>query len=182
MRLFVANTTNQHQIVFYRPDIYVGAGFIPPHSCPIKPGRQENLGGELEEGQINEIVKQLRPHGFLYQMEIPGDLRGVCPYVGNINQPVSEHTLRVVMAHNEGNKLIEGSRRRERAAIGANEALKLATAQANVPEPPEFDVEFEQMTQTEAGEDRIEAGYHVVRDLADVPAAAKRGPGRPKKA
>jgi len=91
--------------------------------------------------------------------------------------------MRIVMAHNHGVKLQDGQRRRESAAIGANEALSLVTREASLPEPPEFDVEYEQIDQV-ADEKRIEEGFHVERDLNRVPSdkqKQKRGPGRPRK-
>ena len=194
MYLYVANVTKQNWTVFYRTDIAPpgsaidfrapGQQAIPAANPRVQ---QATVGGDLEEYQCNLVIKQLSQYGMIADSDLPNGLRGVHPLICNVGQPVSERAQRMVIAHNQGMKLEEGAERRERAAIGANAALSLAAQNADLPEPQKLDVEFEQMDDVQ-GENRIESGFHVERNLAAVPPRAKkpkvppRPVGRPRKA
>jgi hypothetical protein len=191
MRLWIANTTLQNWTVSYRINAVPGTPFSPAPQMPIKGGanakeiytRQVVVGGDLEQHQVDMIIDQLKPHGLIMECDVPNRMRGIFPLVGNIDRRVSEHVINIVKSNNMGIKIHEGEVRRERAAIGVNEALNIQAREAQLPPPPEFDVEFEQMEQFN-DEPRLEKGFHVKRDLAEVPpdVIKKRGPGRPRKA
>ena len=127
--------------------------------------------------QIDEIRKQLETFGLVGEVDVPNKLWGIHEIVFNVDQPVSERAIRAVHAHNQQIRMEEGSKRRERAAIGANEALNLAASNAELPPPSEFDLEFEQMDQFQ-DEKRIEQGFHVKRNLEEVPAETVRSKRR----
>jgi hypothetical protein len=180
--LYVANCTQQQQIIFYRTDIAPPGAQVPftaSRQQAIPPGRQMTVGGDLDQHEIGALVEYLNQFGAVGEVDVPGKLHPmVHPFIFNIDRPVSEHAMRHVMAHNMGIKIEEGDERRERAAVGANEALDIAAQRSGVPDPRQFDVEFEQMELT-ADEKRVEQGFHVNRDPTQAP--QKRGPGRPRK-
>jgi hypothetical protein len=183
--LYVANTTQQHQIVFYRTDVAPPGANVPftaPKQQAIPPGRQVTVGGNLDKNELDFVIEQLNQYGMVGEVDIPNNLQlMVHPFIFNIDRPISPRSIQTVMEHNMGIKMNEGQRRREAAAIGANQSLALAAQTANVPDPRQFDVEYEQMELT-SDEKRLEQGFHVVKDMAEVPATkVKRGPGRPRK-
>ena len=168
-RLFIANVTRQRYVVYYRLDAGQTNGlFTAPKQITIEPGRQTPVGGDLDKPQLDTIINQLNVFGMVGEVDVPNNLTGVHELVFNIDRPVSDRALRALVAHNAQVKVAEGDQRRQRAAIGANEALKVATANAEIDPPSEFDLEFEQMEQA-ADESRIEQGFHVKANLAEVP-------------
>lgn len=168
-RLYIANVTRQKMIVCYRLDAgQTNGNFTPPKQQLIESGRQSTVGGELNKPQLDLIIDQLTVFGMVGEVDIPNNLQGVHPLVFNIDRPVSERAMKAIMAHNLQVKVKEGKTRRERAAIGANEALNLAAQNVDLPPPGEFDTEIEQMEQS-SDEKRIEVGFHVKRDLSEVP-------------
>lgn len=177
-RLYVANVTRQRMIVFYRLDAgQTNGNFTAPKQQSIEPGHQSTVGGDLDRHQLDMIIGQLNVFGMVGEVDVPNNLKGVHALVFNIDRPVSERTIRVLIAHNQEVKIEEGEKRRERLAIAANEQLNAQARQADLPPPPEFDLEIEQMEQT-SDEDRIEKGFHIKRDLKEVPSESLRGRGR----
>lgn len=177
-RLYVTNVTRQRMIVFYRLDAgQTNGNFTPPKQQAIEPGRYSPVGGELDKQQLDMIIGQLNVYGMVGEVDVPNNLRGIHALVFNIDRPVSERAVRALVAHNLQAKVEEGEMRRERAAIGANEALSNAVQNAELPPPPEFDLEVEQMEQT-SDEKRIEKGFHVKRELKEVPSELLHSRGR----
>jgi hypothetical protein len=173
-RLFVANVTKQLQVVFFRPDIFAHGNFTPAHQKTIPAGRQTQLGNaNLDRDQLDNIIGQLTGYGLIGEVDVPNNMHGNVAYVYNIDRPVSEHTIRTVMAHNYDLKFQEGVERRERLAIAANEILKTVTAGSELPMPDGLDFEIEQMEQT-SDEETIAAGFHVKNNIAEVPAEVRR--------
>ena len=66
MRLYIANPTQQKQVIAYRID-YDAAGnlkdtnrrFQPATQQEIQPGRQIQLGGDMHKNQIEDIISTL---------------------------------------------------------------------------------------------------------------------------
>ncbi len=192
-KLFVANCTMQMQRVYYRIDFDVDRDgkqtivrrFQPAKQVDIPSGRQAVVGGELHTDQINDIVNQLRTFGLVAVTEIPG-IRTFTSFVFNLNQPIKEDHIRYVAARNQGFKIEEGKERRQKAAVVMNDIVANTVsdqfAAQGIPKEPtqDFEVEFEQLDQSEAGEKRIEEGYRM--DLkAPPPAGVKPAKAAPKK-
>lgn len=177
MRLWVANISRQRQVLWYRLDAgQTNGNFTPPKQQSIEPGQQSTVGGDIALPAIETIVGQLAVYGLVGETDVPNKLRGIHELVFNLDRKVSDRAIRAVHAHNLEVKMLEGKQRRERAAIGANEALKVATSEAELSPPPEFDLEIEQMEQS-FDERRIEEGFHVKSHLSEVPSdilAARR--------
>jgi hypothetical protein len=185
-KLYVANTTKQNQRVYFRLDFDVDAEgrrstilrFQPAKYVDIPPGQQRVIGGEIHQDQVESIVEQLRPYGLAGVTEV-ASLAAVTPYIFNLNQPVKADHIRYVMAKNEGLQIEEGRQRRAKAAIIMNETVSNAVAnqfaQQGIQKEPvqDFEVEFEQLDQSEAGEKRIEEGYRIDPNAPPPPAAAK---------
>lgn len=181
MRLYVANTTAQHQTVYYRTDFPADGRFSPPRQQPIAPGKQIVLGGDLPSmDTIEALVRQITRYGAVAASEAKNSKR-VVPYVWNAEKPVPLAILQHVVRSNASLKIEEGRQRRQRAAVGMNEAVQKIVheqfAAAAIPAEPTDRVEFgiEQEEQTEAGEKRIEEGFRVRRDgPPPKPTRAKR--------
>ena len=162
--LYIANVSRQRQIVNYRLDVdrkgiyQERMRLQAPRQEILAPGKQSIVGGDLGPEQIAQIIEQLEVYGLVGQVDVPNNLHGVAELVFNIDVPVSKHTLEVVHAHNMGMKIEEGTLRRHRAAIAANQALVRESGEI----PPVFDVEFEQEEVSEMGEKSITEGFHVV--------------------
>lgn len=177
-RIWVANTTMQEAVFCYRLD-FVDFGAtrkMPFRQVPIPSGGQHPI--EVNVGNIDELVQQLSKLGAIEAKELPR-VRHVVPYVYSVDKQVSPHIIRDVHAHNTGLKIVDGGVRRERAAIGAAQAVMMKTGT----EIPEITVEMEQLDQSENGESRIEAGYVVTKNAQrGAPPPATKGRGGRRKA
>ncbi len=143
------------------------------------------VGGELHTDQIDDIVNQLRVFGLKAVTEITST-RAFIPFVFNLNQPIKEDHIRWVMSKNEGILVEQGKERRSKAAIIMDETVANAVAnqfaQNGITKEAtqKFEMEIEQLEQSEAGEKRIEEGYRI-DPKAPPPAGAKPAKAAPKK-
>ena len=161
-KLYIANCTRQYWNCQYRLDFTKegeavrDARFLMAKSQTIPPGRQVALGGDLHITQINDVVEQLRGYGLVGVADVPS-LRGKkAPYVFNVDVPVSAATIRKVVDHNDGISIIDGKTRREKAAVAANDIVS-----SKIDDTKLFEVEYEQLEQSEAGEKTIGEGYRM---------------------
>lgn len=185
MKLYVGNCTKQKQRIYYRLDFAPDGSqtqnpkFNPPRHQDIPPGRQLPLGGELQIHQIEAIVSQLNTYGMVGASEV-GQLKKYAPYVFDVDKPVSARVLQAVIDVNDRVKSEEGSQRRKKAAIAANQNLVAQIAEENfrvaqdnltMNEKPLFEVGIEQ---EEPGEGpSIAEGFKIEYP----PAEASRHPG-----
>lgn len=189
VRLYIANTTKQTQIVCYRLD-YGKTGelkdanrrFEPAKQQDIPPGRQVQIGGDFHANQIADIVDQLSKYGMVGVVDVPR-LRGkVAPLVYNTDRPVPSSVMEKVRDSNASVLIQQGQERRKKAAVATNELVQNTVANSFAEkgidaEPADrTDVVIEQQEQSEAGERRVEEGFHVVPGPQ-----TRRKPGRPKK-
>lgn len=166
-RLYIANCSNQRQIIMYRLD-YEPDGTATQlrrfqqakASPPIMPGQQIVLHGDLDiETQIPHVITQLEVFGLRAEKDI-GRLAGKTPYLYNINQAVKEHSIRAAMAHNAGVLARDGLDRRKAAAIAANTVLEDTALKALEPRPQGFETSVEQQDLV-TDESRLEEGYRI---------------------
>jgi hypothetical protein len=191
--LYVANTTRQERIVYYRKN-FDQDDRTPASQMTIAAGRQSIVGGRnIRIDEIETIRTQLEPYGLIAEGEVgKSSHKGVVPMVFNVDRPVSLNTINRVLDMNAGILIAAGTERRAKGAIIANELITKTVAEQTVALDGDFtpkdgvDVEFEQEEQSEAGEKPIGEGYHVPRepgpdakDPSQLSAASpKRKPGR----
>lgn len=188
-RLFVANCTRQNKQVFYRLDFNEQGQKIarndPAKSQTIPAGRQINLGGDLHITQIETIIDQLKAYGMVGASEVRG-LKKPAPYIFNVDKAIKPDEIRMVMAVNNSHLIAQGRDRRRKAAIVANDMVtkvvgdQFMNAGINKDPAQDFEVEFEQLEQSDAGERRIEEGYKIDHN-AKTETAGKGGGKRGKK-
>jgi hypothetical protein len=175
-RLYVTNVSRQRQVLCYRLDIN-RKGEVDPRMAnraalqqAIDSGNQAVVGGDLHPDQIAQIVDQLSAYGMVGVVDVPNNLRGPVPFIFNIDAPVPRNVAMAVVQHNSGVKLADGAKRRERAAVAANEALK-----SKIDDTPQvFDVEFEQEEVSDLDEKAIAQGFHVVEGEAPTKPRGRR--------
>ena len=172
-RLYIANVSRQTQIVCYRLDYNkrgednIDRRFQPAKQQDIPPGRQVQIGGDFHMNQITDIVDQLAKYGLIGVIDVPRMGRNVAPYVYNIDKPVPADVMKRVRDHNHGALIAQGKDRRQKAAVATNEIVQDTVAKQfaenGIDATPvdRTDIAFEQEEQSEAGEKRIEEGFHV---------------------
>ena len=183
MRLNVANTTNQNQIIYYRTHFNERGQqrFEPPRQQDIPAGRQVILGGDMEMPEIETIVRQLTRYGMVGCVDVPR-LKKIAPLVFNVGQPVPAEIMRRVRDVGSAIKIEQGRLRRQKAAISVSESVqRLVNSQfvdVGYPEvaSDQIDVGFEQLEQSEAGERRIEEGFHLRPGSDGRPGAPSKKP------
>lgn len=199
--LFVANTLEQDQTIWYRtefdtPTMPEWQRNRPARTQEIKAGRQEALGGENWSDEIcTQIIRQIVPYGAIEIGEIKNGHAKIS-MVFNVGSPVPISAIQDAMSVNKGILIEEGRLRRSRAAVAINKTVEDAAALEMIRhnfDPAEapmkgFAVELEQ--QDEVGPaGRLEEGHGQGTLDPRGPGAppispqpAKRGPGRPRRA
>jgi hypothetical protein len=186
MRIFIANTTEQEQLICYRVDFNKDGSpkdavrrFQPARQQSIKGGSQAQLGGDMHKAQIDAIVEQLGVYGLIHVDDVARMPNRKVPYVYNLDGYVPADIMRRVMFHNGCVLAEDGKQRRAAAAVATNELVQHAVAShfaANkIPEQPTDKtlVAFEQEEQSERGERRVEEGYEVVPEGQRGPRSGK---------
>lgn len=162
--LYVGNCTLQKQIVCYRLDFDKHGNhdaedkFRGHHQEEILPGRQIQLGGDLHKAQIISIIDQLEKNGMKRFDEVSKTTPHTVPYIYSEGAPIPPEAINRQRLINNGIHTKQGAERREAAAVGVNKAVLDA---ASIAQPEYTSVEFEQLSQTDLGEDRIEEGIKV---------------------
>lgn len=174
--LYIANCSFQRQTITYSITVDKNGDYSERlarqgfRQETIERGKQVPVGGDLSMPQIQEIIDHLTPYGLVAEMDIPNSLSGVHSLAFNIDQPIKRNSLEQLHAHNTGVRTGVGTKRREAAAVAANQVLALTVQDA----PKVFDIEFEQEEVSELGEKSITQGFHVVNNLKDADTARSR--------
>lgn len=192
-KLYIANCTNQNQIVSWRLDFTADGSeiartsFRQPRSQAIRAGSQLAIGGELPHLHAAEvIVQQLNHFGLRSADEAKYGRLGNArvPYIFNIDRPVSQDQIRATFAHNERVLIEEGRDRRKKAALAAGaQLIKIAheTAEAVGASTGTGDLDVEIEQETFAGDEKpIEEGYRLRAEGDDRPAPPVKRRGRGK--
>lgn len=185
-KLYIANPTRQRQVVCYRLDFNTRGEqeplrqFQPARQQDIDPGRQVQLGGDMHQNQITDIVEQLSRYGLIGVVDVPR-MSGRVTYVYNIDRVVPQDVMRKVIAHNNAILIDDGRERRMRAAVATNDIVQQTVAhqfaENGIDQAPadRTTVAFEQEEQTEAGEKPIAEGYKVSMDAPHTRPPARKG-------
>lgn len=174
--LYVANCSQQNQIVYFRRNFSAKGSpvqtFTPPTQREIAPGHQVKILAGEPMDTVDSVTEQLRPYGLIGVTDIPR-AKDVVPYIFNVDRPVTKTQIMQVMDHNTRVKIMDGKVRRQKAAVAsndlvtntvANELARQGLPPESMPDTAGTTVEFEQLEQSEAGEKRIEEGIHVRAD------------------
>jgi hypothetical protein len=179
MRLFLANTSNQRQVLYYRTEIagmQDGAPkWNPPRQQAFKPGEVSPLGGDMPQEQVAYVVEQLaRFGGFDVEDVKKGALKGVVPYVFDYDKPVTPFVVEQVRRFNRGEMVLEAKERRKQTALAAANTLGVDCLEISV----------EQDVDSGLDEQRVEEGFRVSsRNEGDSPPNdTKRGKSGTRKA
>lgn len=179
-KLYVANPTKQRQVIYYRLDFNKQGEreelrrFQPARQQDVGPGMQVQLGGDLHQTQIVDIVEQLGRYGLIGVVDVPR-MHGRVTYVYNIDRPVPAEILRRVIFHNDAIMIADGRDRRAKAAVATNDIVQNTVAnqfaQLGIDQRPadRTSVTFEQQEQSERGEKPIAEGYRVTPDGKGAP-------------
>lgn len=136
MQLFIANPTNQVEIVAYRLEFDREGNanpdrrFQPAKQQDIRPGQQAVVGGDLHPKNVAAIIKQLERYGLVRA----GDLGSIkagqkVSYIAGEGLAVPAAAIRKVERHNMGVKQEEGRERRAQAAVATNELVQTTVNQ-----------------------------------------------------
>jgi hypothetical protein len=192
-RLYIANTTRQEQVVCYRLDFNNDGSpieaersrFQPARQQNIPPGRQIPIGGDFHINQITDIVDQLKRYGLIGEMNVDQVIssgeRKVVPYIFQIDRTVSAKSIKTIMDHNAAILIDDGQQRRAKAAVASSDLVQNAVAsqfaEIGIDQAPtdKFEVGFEQLEQSEAGEKTIAEGYRMDRKAPAPPVKASKG-------
>jgi hypothetical protein len=192
--LYVANPTNQRQIVSFRLDINRNGEpeqdrrFQPAKQQDILPGQQVPLGGrDMHEKQITSIMDQLRPYGMVQVKDLPMLKAGQrVTYLCNIGLVVPAKDIRAAEMHNRRLKIEEGQQRRAKAAIAVDSTVQQSVEQQflekgiDAQPSDSTTVTFEQLDEVEGNEDpKVAEGFEVVPEgkvgaVSGKPAAKSR--------
>jgi hypothetical protein len=196
--LYVANPTNQRQIVSFRLDINksgereINQRFQPARQQDIPAGQQVVLGSrDMHENQITSIMDQLKPYG-LFQVKELGSIKANdrVTYLCNIGLVVPPSAIRTAEMHNKRLKFEEGRQRRANAAIATDATVQQVVEQQflekgiDAQPADSTTVTFEQLDEVEGSEDsKVAEGFEVVPEgkigtVSGKPAARGKGRGR----
>ena len=119
MKLWLANCTQQDfQVQARIPE----RASVTIQDCPQ--GSQILFGGsDLNQKQIDAVLKQLALYGAIRADEISGSLKGKITLLAQIGNPVTPDQRLMVYKHNHGVLQHEGAKTREAAAVGINKGM-----------------------------------------------------------
>lgn len=171
MKLFIANATRQNYDFVYRVPEVVGlrSQFIPM-------GGQIEVSGDLNQPQIDDIIKQYEKYGLVPIDEV-GRVRrfsGLCYSVGKQIRPDAIERL---MRHNNQALVERGRKIREETAVAQNNALENMIEESGRPETLsrfEMSVVEENPDEREESEP-IAEGIRVTRQGGAEPPARRGG-------
>lgn len=122
MFMYVGNATKQHHDFIYSvPNVY---GELVRRMQRIEVGGQIRLSGELEQNQIDRIINDHAPYGFIPVSEVDHaqDYIGLCYSIGK--DPIRADVLHRLMLHNNQVLSIKGKELRKIAALAGNEQIE----------------------------------------------------------
>lgn len=118
MKLYIANCSQQSQVINYRIIEFPRAMTQP---CDI--GQQIMVArADLTLPQIEGVVRDMRIYGLLTVEEVAAlrDTNITIPFVAAVDKPVSTDIIQKVMYHNRGVLRLRGKKMREEAAIATS--------------------------------------------------------------
>lgn len=163
-KIWIGNCTMQDQVVCYRLDFDKDGNYDPEDKFrsyrqeKVRSGYQIALGGDLNKEQITSIIDQLKTYGLCKFDEVSKSKTFVVPYIYREDAQVPNEAIRRQRDINNGVHQKDGTSRRQAAAVGVSQAVLDA---ATLTAPRAATVEFEQTTQSDLGEHRIEEGIKV---------------------
>jgi hypothetical protein len=178
--LYVANTLEQDQSVYYRTefDTPLTPERLRGQPAPfqnIQKGRQEALGKRDFDHEVimGTLIPQLRAYGAVEPHEIRAGHRGrgKISLVYNVGAPVAAADIRDARAVNNGILILEGQARRATAAVMNNKTVEEASVKAMIEhdfDPADapmrgFSVETEQLDEFNDKGSRLEEGHGAGR-------------------
>jgi hypothetical protein len=188
--LYVANCTQQNQIVYYRTETrrtnpQSDIRIAPPRQQEIKPGQQIQLGGRYEDlGTLEFVKSQLEVYGACAVMDIDRR-RTYTPYIWNIDKKIPANAILKIDELNRSLKSREGTERRKKAAVSVNETVKQAVASDFLQKGIEQDVtdtteiSFEQIEEIEGQTEKpVAEGFRVTPEAPQEKPRRGRPPTR----
>lgn len=154
MLMYVVNPTSQNQTILYRLDFnkdgvrLEGSRFSGAKRQDVPKGKQVQFGSDMHLTQINDIIDQLSHYGMISEVEaVKGTFQVTGPVmqIYNIDKPVSQEAVDIIVAHNMGNLLEAGRIRRKVAAVSTG----------NILGTNDFQISIEQETPGEDGQTPI---------------------------
>lgn len=175
--LYLANPTNQTQIVSFRLDFtkdgerQPNQRFRPANQREIKAGQQVMIR-DLHMKAVTHILDQLRPYGMFQVGELTSGAvksRDMVTYIAQVGLVVPQNAILAAEMHNRRMKTLQGQKRREQAAIATNSTVQSAVQnqflEMGIPAEPadSTEVTFEQLEQPEASDTAMVAeGFEIV--------------------
>lgn len=136
-RLYIANCTQQYQVLNYRLVENRNA-----MTQPVDMGRQVQIArADLTDVQVESVIEQMRKYGLLMTDEIGKKHQTQIPFVASVGHPVGADLIRRVIDHNKGIMQIDGEKLRRHAAIAVNQ--KMAETTPNAAETLEMTIQEE---------------------------------------
>ena len=170
MQLFIGNTTQQVQEIWYR---------LPENKKAlmqrITPGGQIRISGNrgnLSQHDVDAIFDQQRKYG-LIRVEEVGKVRGHCGLVASIDKPVNFDRLIAQVRRNREVLVERGKEIRTAAAVALNEAIETNLSElggTDVLREVEFSVEEQKRTLPRINS---RADEELARELSDAPRVAE---------
>ena len=197
--IYVANPTNQHQLIHYRLEYdrngekEVLAQFKPANQQQIGPGQQAMLGDAgLHANQIASIISQLERYGAVKVQDLNRMPGKKITYIISEGFAVPGDVIRRVSLHNRGALIEEGRQRRIAAAVATDNTVQQAVETSlmekgidpDLAKPESTSVAFETVEQPDdVPSDSIAEGFDVVPDgqigrHSGKPAEAAKGRGK----
>lgn len=184
-KMFIANCSSQHQVLAITIPDLAGTKAIQQ---PIAMGKQDYVGGQrldLSPPQVDAIVAQLRPYGLISAADVNRLPHRIVPYIWS-ETAIKGDVIRRVMDHNKGVHVETGAKRRERAALGTNDALKKIIEDAvneGQPVPPvdTFVMEVEEVDSESAERAHDAVGSKPVAVGLEIDNRSNAGPGPSKR-
>lgn len=171
MKLYIANCTQQNQVVFYR---------VPENPSPrqqhIDIGGQVQISGDLNPFQIEAIISQLRPYGMVAVDEIDR----AKPFIGlcySVDKPVKVDFILRAHKHNADVLTELGKQYRQEAAVATNQAIE-GTLQGQA-KLNALDITIDEEPRKDGTATEFSEGVRVTREVDEAtPAPRKRAGGR----
>lgn len=118
MRLWLANETRQRQVFAYRLP-----GVAQPFMCEIPVGTQKALPHDLDQAQLEFILKKNSRYGLVKHDDVQRNRKFVSLSY-NIDKPVPPKVVRQALITNNDVLKAKGRENRQLAALGVNQMLE----------------------------------------------------------
>ena len=172
MKLYIANCSQQSQVINYRIIEFPRAMTQP---CDI--GQQIMVGSrDLSLPQIEGVIRDMRIYGLMTVEEVSAlrNTSQTIPFVASVDKPVTTDTIQKVMLHNRGVLRLRGKKLREEAAIATS--MKMSEMTPGAAQTLEMSIQEEKTGSLAHDDEIISEGVRISTD----PTPPKRSPGRPR--